>query len=201
MAESIVQVTEGVGKKFHTWSRVVSAQTVEQQFVLPGEFVYATYTVVASLISVATAADHLLQIMAGASLNVRIRRIYVRQAAAVTAASSSGIDVVRLTTAGTGGTAVTPRPLDTADAAAGCTAQTLPTAKGTEGSIVLEDRIGLIQTQPVVDTAKMEWRQSPNAKPLIIPAGVANGIAIKNLNANAGASVTITVELVETAYL
>lgn len=201
MAESIVQVTEGVGKKFHTWSRVVSAQTVEQQFVLPGEFVYATYTVVASLISVATAADHLLQIMAGASLNVRIRRIYVRQAAAVTAASSSGIDVVRLTTAGTGGTAVTPRPLDTADAAAGCTAQTLPTAKGTEGSIVIEDRIGLIQTQPVVDTAKMEWRQSPNAKPLIIPAGVANGIAIKNLNANAGASVTITVELVETAYL
>lgn len=201
MAETIVQVNSGTGPKLHGYDHVIGANTVIDGVYVPGEYPLASYSITATLVSLATVNDHLLQIMAGASLNVRIRRIYVRQAAAVTAASASGIEVLRLTSAGTGGTALTPAKLDLGDVAAGCTAMTLPTSKGTESTIVVEDRVGLIQTQPTVDTAKMEWRQSPNAKPIVIPAGTANGIAIKNLNANAGASVAIVVEITETAFL
>jgi hypothetical protein len=65
MSESIVQVTEGTGKKLHTNQRTIGANNVEDEYVIPGEYPLATYFVQANAVSIATAAAHVIQIMAG----------------------------------------------------------------------------------------------------------------------------------------
>jgi hypothetical protein len=145
MAESLVQVTEGSGKKLHTWQRVIGANSVEDEFVIPGEYPLASYVGQNAGSSIATANDH-VQLMAGAALNVRIRRIRVEQAALATTAVLAAFGVYRLSTAGTGGTAVTPRPLDSADAACGATMASIPGVKGTEGVELFRRRMILTQT-------------------------------------------------------
>lgn len=202
--ESTISMSEGTpGKRAHTWQRVVSATNVEDEFTLPGEYPFATYIIEAISVSTGTANDHLLQIMAGAGLHVRIRKIEISQANLVTAAALASFDVLRLTTAGTGGTGVTAAKYDTADAAAGAAGMTQPTIKGTESTVLYRDRFALRQTNPVSPgvSESASWIQSPGAKGIIIPAGTANGIAVKNIVAAAGASVDITVEFVEMAYL
>lgn len=196
MAETFVNVTEGSGKKLHAWDRIIGANTVLDEFMIPGEYPLATYTVYASNVSTATAASHTLQVMAGASLNLRIRRI---RAVEITAtAGTVRLEIVRLTTAGTGGTAVTARPFDTADAAAGAAGMTLPTVKGTEGVFLGSLVVG---TYTAVGAAYwQEWRQSPNGKPIVIPAGTANGIALK-ASGLAATAVDVEIELVETSFV
>lgn len=203
MAESIVQVTEGVGKKLHTWSRVVGASTVEDEFVLPAEYPLPSYTTIALVISFATVNDHILQLMAGAALNVRIRRIRITQHAGATAAAAGAINVVRLTTAGTGGTVVTPRRNVSADAAAGATAMTLPTVKGTEGDMWWAESYNARQTPPAGGGPNVifEWLQHPGEEPLTIAAGVTNGIAIKSTVAIAAMTGNVVIEFVETAFV
>lgn len=196
MAETFTNVTEGSGKKLHGWDRTIGANTVQDEFVLPGEFPYATYTVYAQNVSTATAASHTMQLMAGASLNVRIRRIRVVELTAT--AGTVRLEIVRLTTAGTGGTAITARPFDTADAAAGAAGMTLPTVKGTEGTFLGSLVVG---TYTAVGAAFwQEWRQSPNAKPIIIAAGTTNGIALK-ASGLAATAVDVEIEFVETAFV
>ena len=202
--ESLVQVTSGAGPKLHTWQRTIGANNVEDEAVYPAEYPLAAYIVAGVIVSTGTANDHLLQVMAGASLNVRIRRIRVAQAGLVTAAANLTISLFRLTTAGTGGTAVTPAKLDTADAASGATAMTQPTVKGTESTLLFTRRAFLTQTSPaggLSPDAGWEWVQHPSSKPIIIPAGAANGVALKVMAAYAGASVDIEVEFVETSFL
>ena len=67
MGESYVNVTEGSGKKLHSWQRTIGANNVEGQVVLAGVPHFASY-VSAVQSSTATANSHLVQIMAGASL-------------------------------------------------------------------------------------------------------------------------------------
>jgi hypothetical protein len=97
---------------------------------------------------------------------------------------------------------VTPQKLDNGDAAAGSAAMTLPTVKGTEVNEVYRLRHAAAAAVPIAtkDTFD-EWIQQPNMKPLIIPAGAANGLALKSLTAIAGAQVVVEVELVETSFL
>jgi hypothetical protein len=203
MAESLVQVTEGTGKKLHTNSRVIGVNTVEDEYVLPGEYALASYTLIANNISVATANDHILQIMAGASLNVRIREIRIEQNANATTAQRCDFQLVRLTSAGTGGTAATARPVDSADAAAGATGMTLPTVKGTE-TVVIEESI-LIMRQAIAATQTQPeetilWAPPPGFKSYIIPAGAANGLAVKSASACPGGTVTVVIKFVETSF-
>jgi hypothetical protein len=204
MAEAIVQVTEGVGKKLHTWDRTIGANLVQDEFFLPGEYGYATYTLVTDgAVAVATANSHLLQIMAGASLNVRIRKVRISVAAQPAAITQMEFQILRLTTAGTGGGAKTARAYDNADAAAGASGLTLNTVKGAEGNI-LWSQAGTLFTAAIPGAGNLpilEWAQAPNAKPIIIPAGAANGIAVKNIGGVATATVIIDVEFVETAFV
>lgn len=204
MAEAALAVTAGSGTNVHTNSRTIAAATMLDQFVLPGEYPYATYSVIASNISVGTANDHILQIMAGASLNVRIRRIFIEQATNGSSGTLAQFSILRLTTAGTGGTAVTPAKFDTADSAAGATGMTLASSKGTESTELMRTympfRQAISTTQTQIDET-FQWVQSPNGKPIIIAAGTSNGIAIKSLTAITTATVGIYVEIVETAFV
>jgi hypothetical protein len=203
MAESIVQVTEGAGKKLHTNSRVIGANTVEDEVVILGEQYLATYTVLAAP-STATANSHLIQVMAGAALKVRIRRIDVSQFQLATAAAIMDLVVVRLTTAGTGGAVGTPTPLETTDAASGATSMALPTVKGTEGAVVDAGNAYLMQTAgastPQVQPLWTWDFDRPRSKPLILQAGTTVGIAVKNLTAHAGGGVRIRVLFDETNF-
>lgn len=206
MAEAFVNVTEGSGKKLHAWDRVIGANTVLDEFTLPGEYPLATYLISASGISAATLNDHVLQIMAGASLNVRIRRIWAWQAALAGAAGTVALQVLRLTTAGTGGTAITPARADNGDAAAGANAMTLPTAKGTESTVLVPNRrAGVVAAQPTNPNAvpMVVYEENPlqRAKPIVIPAGTANGIAVKATGNVAGLTLDLWAEIVETSFL
>lgn len=203
MAEGFVNVTEGSGKKLHTWNRTIGANDVHDEFVLPGAYPIPTY-IVNAVPSVATSNDHLLTINAGASLNVRIHRIRIEDGANATTATLAGLDILRTSAvAPSGGSAVTAVPMDTADAAS-ATSRSLPTTKGTEGLVVM--RVRMIFRQAILTTAAQtneiwEWTQSPFGKPLIIPAGTLNGIAVKIGTGVAAANANVTIEFSETAFL
>ena len=208
MTVSAIAVTEGSGKNIWTDQRTVSAVVRQAQYVLLAEPAGATYSVVAEDVSIANAGDHVLQIMAGASLYVRVYRIVIKQAANTTAANAAGrtLEIRRLSTAGTGGTVITPRPFDGGDAAAGATAMQgiLNANHGTEGDKLL--RTYLVFRQAILATGAQaddiwSWEAHPRGKPIIIAPGVTNGIGIVNITATAGATVNVTVEFTETSYL
>lgn len=208
MPESFIQVNEGTGKKLHSIQRTIGANTVDEEQLGIGLPFLASYVVPgpAAGISTATAASHLLQIMAGANLNVYVTLIRLYQLAAATVAAIDAIELVRLTTAGTGGTAITPAPRDTTDAAAGAAGMTLPTLKGTEGTFV--DRLTAQFTQTIATqaggkeaTLLAEFDLARIfGKPLRIAAGITNGIAVKNPTARAGATIIPIAYIIEANY-
>lgn len=200
MAESLIVVG---AKNAHTWNRTIGANSIEDEFTLPGEFPYASYVAMTSAanIAIATNNSHIIQVMAGASLPVRIRRIRLWQAAVATTLAFYSFELFRLTTAGTGGTAITPSKLDNADAASGATAMTLPTVKGTEGAALDTIVVTLVAAATANVNMLWEWTQLPGMKPIIIPAGVANGICLKNTVAAAAGSVRVAIEFAETNFV
>lgn len=204
MAESIVQVTEGTGKKLHTISYTVGANTVEDEVVLRGPQAWASYSAIGGTISIGTANDHVLCLNAGASLKVRIVKIHIEQSSNAAAAALASFSVFRTTTAApTGGTAVTPAPFDTSDAASGAAARTLPTAKGTETTelfrIHMPMRQAISTTQTQVDD-QWEWQAADFSKSIIVPTGTTNGIVIKSNTAVGSAAVDVWFEFVETSF-
>lgn len=202
MAESLVQVTSGGGPKMHTWQWSIGGNNVEDEAVFPGEYPYPTYAVLANGISVATANDHVLQLMAGTTNKVKVRRIRVSQSGLATTAAFGFFEIWRVTTAGTGGTAVTARPMDTANTYSGA-AMTLPTVKGTESVLIDRARILIGQSTTLVQTDVWDWPEPDpfgRTQSLIIPAGVANGIVVKSTAAIAAASVNVTIWAVEQAF-
>ena len=201
MAESHIGVTEAAtpDAKLHTNTRTIGAHTVEDEVVILGEPYIASYAVMAGAVSCATAGDHLIQLMAGASLNVRVRRISVYQNAAAASSTRMTLDIVRLTSAGTGGSALTPVKYESSDSAAGATGMQIPTANGTEGDILHRAAMRVVSTS--VDQQDWVWHQLPNAKPFVIPAGTSNGIAVKhNTGTDASATVRIVIEFDETSF-
>ena len=204
MADSSINVTEGSGKRLQTYDHTVSSVLVQRQAVVLGEQPLASYLAGASGVSTATANSHLLQIMAGSSSNVRIRRIELWQQVMATTAAIMQVSIVRLSTAGTGGGAVSVNNLDAADAAAGATAMSLPTAKGTEPGTLINAGVYMMQT--VAASAQLAgpslvWDfDGLRFKSLVIAAGTSNGIALKNVTAIAAGTVHINVWLSETAW-
>ena len=196
MARGVIGITEGAGKAWSTETRVPDGSTsVESLYVVPDESAFPTYTALASSISTATSASHLIFIQAGGTLVTRIKRIFVEQVVGATTATLAQLQVIRTTTAGSGGGAITARGLDTADTYTG-TIQTLPSAKGTEGNTLLQKRLWLLQT---VNTQPFswEWPLTPREarKPIVIGPATTDGICLKIVTGIATATVDITLEL------
>lgn len=206
MAESTLSVTAGSGTKLHTNQRTIGVNTVEQQVGLNGEQYLATYTIPTASTSVATANAHLLQIMAGASLPVYLRRIVIYQSVAVTTAAIATWELWRLSTAGTGGTSVTPAPLDSTDSASGAAAMTLPTAKGTEGTKLWSGTVQLIQTVGTGGAGfntllvDLDFDKLLRTKVPRIAAGTSNGLALKWVSASTGASAIAVATISEASF-
>jgi hypothetical protein len=199
--ESNIGVAEGTPtKQIHTVQRSVSAVNVEDQLVVPGEPWKTTYTIIASAISTATAASHLLQIMAGGTLYTRIEKVRIKQVANAGGVAMLALQAFRLTSAGTGGGVVTARPHDSADAAFSGAAMTLPTVKGAEG-VQLDLYDFPLRAAIAANEQEHVWTLPEDAKPWIIPAGVANGICFKAAAGVATSTISIVVTLSETSYL
>lgn len=192
MAEQFVSITEGDGdKKLHTFERTVNGQVVQDEVVVLGEHFLPTYWV-GSGAAVGTANDHVLQLMAGASKKLRIRRVVIRQTASLASAiTAAEFQLVRLTTAGTGGSAVTgPNPFDTSSPAAGAVGKVSPSPKGTEGAIIEDEFMTIVAALPTQPGIVWDYWDSP----IVIPAGAANGIAIKSIGfAATGAGCTFKI--------
>jgi hypothetical protein len=173
---------------------------LQDEKVILGEQYLASYVVAASGLSTG-AATHLMQVMSGATLKLQIRRILVYQLAMATAVTMGDFIVSRLTTAGTGGTVITPVLHDPADPASGATAMTIPTVLGTTGSTLWRGT-GLLQqtlgasaqfAQPLIDLDLDRLHM----KPWVVAAGVTNGIAIRNVGAYAGATLAVVTQFTE----
>lgn len=171
-----------------------------------GEQHLPTYVSYVTGVTTATLNSHVFQIMAGASLNVYIRRILVWQQGMATAAAVMGFGLYRLTTAGTGGAVMPSNPMDPSDPASGAAAQSLPTAKGTEDATAQFVARGyLMQTlaassqlnQPTLDLNFDGMNRSKMPK---INAGVTKGFALKLLTAVAGATVDAVCIFSEAPY-
>jgi hypothetical protein len=200
VSESSVLVTPGVGPdKLHADQKTIGGVTVKDEVVVHGEQYLASYTASANGVSTAT-GGHVIQLMAGASLNVRVRALYIVLFQA-TAAGAVRLGWKRLTTAGTGGTVVTPNKMDNADAASGATAMTLPTVVGTvTGDYFWQTVFQTAAAAPQPTGQNWLWENTEKGKPLIIPAGTTNGIGLVIVNTAAGSTVSVTIEFDESNF-
>jgi hypothetical protein len=202
MPESTVQVTEGAGKRLHTFNRTVAGVSIEDEVVLLGEPYEASYTASFNGISVATLNSHIFGLMAGATLNVYLRRIYLAQQTYSTTTITI-LSLLRLTTADTVGTLLSTAALDSTDAASGATIRTLGTA-GTEAATMYQWVMSYgatgttALTNPGGQVLDQRWGPGTGLKSPRIAAGTANGLALKILIAGgAGNTVAGFIEFVE----
>jgi hypothetical protein len=206
VVDSTVQVAEGVGKLLRFVQRSINGSNVQIQGVHTEEPALDSYILSSGIVLLTTAASHVLQLMAGATKNVYVRRIQVWQVGLATAAAIDEFQLVRLTTAGTGGTVVTPKLLDATDAAVGATGMTLPTVKGAEGNILFDRTALILQTLPTAlppgeATKILDFDFTrERLKGIRITAGAANGLALKNIAARAVGSVLVEATFTEANF-
>ena len=202
MTVGAIAETEGSGKNRHTNQRTISAVAREDAYVQLGEPDYPTYVTRADTISIATSADHILQIMADGTSYSRLLRYWIAFTDDRPASDlSPQIGLLRLSTAGTGGTALTPSAHDTADTYAGG-AMTLPTAKGTEGAQIHYHYFNIPTAFPSSAVyERIYWEAHPRAKPIIFGTAVTAGIAWKITTGIASATISIHAEFTVTSYL
>lgn len=198
--------TPGSGFKIATGPTYTeNSNVVQDQKVIQGLQYLPTYRIVSAAgVPLTTANSHLLQIMAGGSLNVYIRHLWVWLLLATGTIANDNLQLLRLTSAGTGGTAITAVPLDPADAAAGASGMTIPSAKGTEAALVSNKTAVIVQAWPPNGGESQlvaHWDFGDDlSKMLKIAAGVANGVVLKNVSAVATATVTIEAEVIEAPF-
>ena len=185
-------------KYLHTNQRTISSTAREDQYVLQGEGAYPTYSVAATGVGITTAASHVLQIMGDGSNYSRLRRITVGVWTPAVG-STTDFHLYRLSTAGTGGTAKTPAPFDTADTYGGG-AMTLPSSKGTEGALLATFHI-FLPSAGTVGNNDVIWTPPPHGKPIIFGSATSSGIAVKVIAGVAGSYVDIDAEIITTTYL
>ena len=203
MTVSTVGVAEPVAPDafLHTNARTIALVDREDQYVLPGQNAYATYTAIADGITIETTASHLLMIQADGTNYTRLLRAWVTPTDDVPAAASVvNIEIVRTTTAGSSGSAVTPAPMDTADTYAGVV-QTLPSSKGTEGAVLWQRRVALPATAAITVPSVPFYEASRWGKPIVFGAGTGAGIVFKVEAGVASATVDIVAEFITSSYL
>lgn len=200
MAAGTISVNDSGSKLIRTNTRVVGGSTVHEEFGLLADPADAGYVCNGGLDSIATANSHVLQLLAGGSLAVQLRRVLVYQSIAATTAALCLFDLWSVTTAGTGGTASTPFRLDNNDAASGAAGMILPTVKGTESRRLWRGAAMMMQTVPAaggpLQLFDLNFDQ-PHIKPVVIPAGATGGVVFKNLTAIAAAGITVNMYFTE----
>ncbi len=187
MSESSLPLTDGDGSGgLRVNTQTIGGTAVDTQAVFVGQTPNKTYTMRFQDTSMATANAHLAVIMGNGTAYPKIHEIHIAQGGTATGTAVAEIQVLRVTTAGTGGTAVSARPFhpsNTSPYSGSCFV--LPSAAGSEGDILLNDSMNL-RTANTGQVVPMHWTQTNFAEPIISGNGTASGIAIKNLRAVVG---------------
>lgn len=202
MADTFLEVTQGTGTKLHTFDRTIGANTVHDEVVLLGEPYVAAYAVATRGVAMPAANAHLIEVRAGTTLITRVRRIRVFQWATAAAAATFQAAVIRITTAGTGGTTLTAQPFDTADTAFTGSVMHSPTADGTDGVELIPFFMACTNVVPI-KAVENEWvRDFPadGPKAIKIAAGTSNGIAINVLTIGSTALLGVEIVLTESNF-
>lgn len=169
---------------------------VAPQAVSGGQSAYATYTVTVSS-QANTTSSHAIVIEAPAASAVRILKVRILAPGIQTTAGVRLLQLIRTTTAGTGG-AVTPAVHDPADSAYGGICRAKPTA-GTAGTVLQDIPLFVPTAVAAFAPILFDYADVSQDKALVIPAGVANGIALLDPGAAGGsgfsASITFAVVL------
>ena len=202
MAVSAINVADSavVDKRLHTNQRTISGTAREDQFVLLGESPYPTYDVTLTGLTVASANDHIAQIMADGTNYSRLKRIQIFPTYA-TSAGLVTLALVRVTTAGTGGSASSANAYDAADTYAGGVRYSLSSLKGTEGATLWQCQLHLPASTIGFASPMVEWTAHPGAKPIIFGTEATKGVVLKVINNVTGGLVTVNLELITTSYL
>lgn len=132
-----------------------------------------------------TGASHAIAVESGAAKTTRVHRVIIFQPGLQTTAGLRVLQLLRTTAAGSSG-AVTPQKLDPTDPAFTGIARAKPTP-GTEGAVLLEIPI-FVPTAVAAFTPISVDLEALLGKPVEIPVGTANGVALKDPGATGGAS-------------
>jgi len=137
-----------------------------------------------------TSANYVLAaIEAGAAVGFRLRRLTISIPGSQTTAGRQRFELVRTTAASAAGVATTPQPRDLTDAAfSGIAKITNPTI--TAGVSVFSFSLvkpTAVTTAPGFTAFQVSFDEL-NMKPIIVPAGIVNGIALREINGAAGAA-------------
>lgn len=199
---SYIQVNEGGDRNVAFVQRSKASSTVEETEVAITLPYIPTYRLTTpSPVPLSTPSSHLLQLL-GSTLNRDLlRSIEITQVGNAASAKQIELEVRRIDTAGTGGTAVTANPADTVDPATTAAGMTLPTSKGTEDEL-LSKKAGPVLTAPAAGHERVvrfifPETGGPTTKPPTIAAGGSSGIVVKNLQSDATATVLISAEFEE----
>jgi hypothetical protein len=172
---------------------------VLDQKVILGENYIPTYSALA--VNVSTNVNvSIFQLMAGSSLNVRVRRIVVTQDTLAGAATSIRVGCERLSSAGSGGTSTTPAPFIGTDGSCGATAMSGMTVGPSLVGFVVRGAIGLAAAHPMTTLNAWEWVADRMMESILIPAGTSNGLNIQISSLVASAAVTVEVTFCETSF-
>lgn len=197
---AILQATSP-DKYLHSSSRSYGGTTKEDQYTHLADPARVTYAAFAQAVSIATSAAHAIFIQADGTNYTKIWGIDVQEVG-LPSASLANFLVIRTTTAGSGGTSVSGFPMDGADTSPyGGTIQTLPTAKGTEGSTLFGYRLPLAAANPLTLDNKWSWRADANQKPITIGTAATGGICLKIVTGITSATVDLTLWFWVTATL
>ena len=199
---SYVMVNEGEDRKVAFVQRSIGSNTVEQSEVAVTLPYIATHRFTAGPVRLATASSHIFQFMGSGLNRTLLRFIEVTQVGNATASQQLEVEIRRLDTRGTGGTAVTPVPNDPIDSASTATGMVLPSSKGTEDELLAKKSGPILTTAATAGherVVKFTFPESgdPTTKPLIFAAGSTTGFALKNIQSDVTATVLITGEYQE----
>lgn len=196
-SDSVIQITDAASatKYLHTSSRSYGGTTKEDQLYLKAQPVRATYRAYCSAVITTTSASHLAFIQADGTNYSFITGFWIAQTTLAGAVATANVQVIRTSTAGTGGTTISAYPLDAADTSpyAG-TVMTLPTAKGTEGVTLMGGPVGITATNPMTTVNQWFWRADDDEKPITIGTATTDGICFKLITGIATSKVDITLE-------
>ena len=205
MADGTIAVNPTGATLLHTAQRTIGGNTNNEEYQAIAESALPTYTFSASAVSIATSGIHLIEVMASsAAVYVRVKSILITQAGAVSGVSNFGLQIWRLTSAGTTPVS-TPSPVrkDLGDPVSSSTSMIRPAVGGTESEMIWAESIWLGTSGVPVANNRFEYPgQSPilTHKPIVIAQGATHGIAVKAPTGIASGSVDITVVIIETTW-
>ena len=193
--DSYIQVNEGADRSVSFVQRSKASNTVEETVVVSSLPYIPTYVVsTTTAVALATANSHVLQVL-GSTLNrTLLRSLEVTQLANAVASTRVAFQLLRVTDAGTGGTAITANQNDPVDPETTAAGMTLPSSKGTEDEL-LGTWTGTVLAAAAAAghdyVLKVVFPEDGHSKPPTIAAGATTGLVLKNITAEPSATLHV----------